>query len=67
MGELAATFPNGNAATGQFCAQIIVDGPDSPDPRIGSYEVWAVSYFLLLNRSGRDFRTETGANGSIMF
>ena len=42
LGELTAEFKNGNSATGQFCARIVVGGPETAKPQFRHYEVWAV-------------------------
>ncbi|MCJ1303256.1 hypothetical protein MMC08_006064 [Hypocenomyce scalaris] len=41
LGELTAEFKNGNSATGQFCARIVVGGPETAKPQFRHYEVWA--------------------------
>ncbi|KAE9380923.1 hypothetical protein N431DRAFT_323871 [Stipitochalara longipes BDJ] len=41
LGTLAATFPNGKSATGEFCARIIFGLSDIQETRIKSFEVWA--------------------------
>ncbi|KAN0105021.1 hypothetical protein V8E51_010766 [Hyaloscypha variabilis] len=41
LGSLAATFPNGRSATGEFCARIIFGFSEAQETRIKSFEVWA--------------------------
>ncbi|CZR70034.1 uncharacterized protein PAC_19935 [Phialocephala subalpina] len=41
LGTLAATFPNGKSATGEFCARIIFGLSDTQETRIKWFEVWA--------------------------
>ncbi|KAL5324122.1 hypothetical protein ACEPPN_008665 [Leptodophora sp. 'Broadleaf-Isolate-01'] len=44
LGSLAATFPNGESATGEFCARIVFANLESAEEtNIKSYEVWADS------------------------
>ncbi|KAH9220910.1 hypothetical protein DL95DRAFT_30880 [Leptodontidium sp. 2 PMI_412] len=44
LGSLAATFPNGESATGGFCARIVFASLESAEEtKIKSYEVWADS------------------------
>jgi len=59
MGTLAATFPNGKSATGEFCARIIFGLSDTTETRIKSFEVWAVS----LSRSFTSRLTWSGSLG----
>jgi hypothetical protein len=42
LGKLAATFPNGTAAVGEFSARIVIEFSGN-EARFKSYEVWAVS------------------------
>lgn len=49
LGSLAATFPNGESATGEFCARIVFANLESAEEtNIKSYEVWAVSLSQLI-------------------